>query len=94
MRELTMPFNPQQNGVAERKNQIVIEASKAMLHGHDLPMILWEEACDTAAYVHNMSPHSILKEKTHEEEFTRVKPEIWHLRIFVFQSTSMYLRRI
>jgi hypothetical protein len=31
-RELTMRLNPQQNGVVERKNQTIIEASREMLH--------------------------------------------------------------
>jgi transposase InsO family protein len=31
-REMTMPFNPQQNGVAERKNHSIVEVTRAMLH--------------------------------------------------------------
>jgi transposase InsO family protein len=31
-RELIVPYNPQQNGVAERKNRTIIEATKAMIH--------------------------------------------------------------
>ena len=31
-RELTNPYNPQQNGVAERKNQTIVEESKVMIH--------------------------------------------------------------
>ena len=30
-RELTVPYNPQQNRVAERKNKTVCEASRAMM---------------------------------------------------------------
>jgi transposase InsO family protein len=41
-RKLKVPFNPQQNGVAERKNRTIVEATKAMLHDQDLPMLLWE----------------------------------------------------
>jgi hypothetical protein len=37
-RELTTPYNPQQNGVAERKNRIIMEAVKTMIHDQDLPM--------------------------------------------------------
>jgi transposase InsO family protein len=50
-RELTVPFNPQQNGVVEMKSQTIVEAARAMLHDQDLPMMLWAEACDTTIYV-------------------------------------------
>ena len=41
-RELTIPYNPHQNGVAERKNRSITEAVKAMIHDQDLPMHMWE----------------------------------------------------
>ena len=50
-RELSTPYNPQQNGVAEWKNRNIMEATKAMLHDQDLPMHLWAEAARTAVYV-------------------------------------------
>ena len=50
-RELSTPYNPQQNGVAERKNRTIMEAAKEMLHDQDLPMHLWAEAARTAVYV-------------------------------------------
>jgi transposase InsO family protein len=65
-RELPMPFNPQQNGVAKRKNRTIVEATKAMLHDQDLPMLLWAEACNTAIYVQTRCPHRIL-----EDDFSR-----------------------
>ena len=39
-RELTTPYNPQQNGVAERKNKTIMEAVKTMIYDQDLPMHL------------------------------------------------------
>ena len=50
-REFSTPYNPQQNGVAEQKNQTIMEATKAMLHDQDLSMHLWEEATWTTVYV-------------------------------------------
>ena len=50
-RELTTPYTPQQNGVAERTNRSIMEAMKAMLHDQDLPMYLWVEASKTDVYV-------------------------------------------
>jgi transposase InsO family protein len=56
-REFTTPYNPQQNGVTERKNRTIIEETKEMIHYQSLPMTLWEEACMTTIYVQNRSPH-------------------------------------
>ena len=52
-RELIVPYNPQQNGVAERKNKTNVEAGKAMIHDQSLPMFLWAEASRTTVYVQN-----------------------------------------
>jgi hypothetical protein len=43
-RELTAPYNPQQKGVAERKNRTIMEAVKTMIHYQYLPMHLWDKA--------------------------------------------------
>ena len=77
-----MPYNPQQNGVAERKNRAIIGVVKAMIHDQDLPMFLWEEACSIAIYIQDKSPHRALGRMTPEEAFTRVKPEVGHFGIF------------
>jgi len=57
-RELTTPNNPQQNGVAERKNITIMEVMKTMIHDQDLPMHLWEEAARTTMYVQKILSHS------------------------------------
>ena len=43
-RELITPHDPQQNGVAERKNRMIVGAAQAMLHDQGLPIHLWAEA--------------------------------------------------
>jgi hypothetical protein len=75
-RELIVSQNPQQNGVAERKNRSIIGFSRAIIHDQELPMVLWEETCNTMVYVHNRSPHRILVEMNSEEAFSRMNPEI------------------
>ena len=79
---MTVPYTPQQNGVAERKNRSIVGAARAMLHDQSLPFFLWAEACSTAVYVQNRSPHRALGCKTPEEMFTGRKPEIGHFCIF------------
>jgi transposase InsO family protein len=81
-KEYTYPYNPQQNGVAQRKNRIIIEETKSMIHDQSLPITLGVEACMTTLYVQKMSPHQILENINLEESFTGVKPEIGHFGIF------------
>ena len=40
-REWTAPYNPEQNGVAERKNRTIVGATKAMIYDQDLLIFLW-----------------------------------------------------
>ena len=53
-----------------------------MMHDLDLPTSIWAEAARIAVYVQNRCPHFILGDKTPEEKFTGVKPDVEHLRIF------------
>jgi hypothetical protein len=48
---LTLPHNPQQNGVAERKNRSIEETVKSLLNDQDLSMFLWGEVAMTEIYV-------------------------------------------
>jgi hypothetical protein len=81
-RELTIPYNPQQNEVAKRKNMTICEASRAMMCDQDLLASLWEKVVGTTIYVQNKCHHAILDQKTLEEVFTSGKPNVGHLRIF------------
>ena len=37
--QLTVPYTPQQNGVAKRKNRSIVGATRAMMHYQSLPFI-------------------------------------------------------
>nr|GEY40312.1 putative ribonuclease H-like domain-containing protein [Tanacetum cinerariifolium] len=52
-REFSVPRTPKQNGIAERKNQTLIEAARTMLTDSLLPILFWAEAVNTACYVQN-----------------------------------------
>ncbi len=81
-RQLTVPYNPQQNGIAERKNRTICEAAKAMMFDQDLPNSLWVEATATEVYIKNRCPHAILEDKILEEAFFGKKLEVGNLSVF------------
>jgi hypothetical protein len=53
-----------------------------MLHDRNFPLYLWAEACATAVYLQNKSPHRIFGKMTPEEAFTGRRPDVKHIRIF------------
>ncbi|XP_003376315.1 retrovirus-related Pol polyprotein from transposon TNT 1-94 [Trichinella spiralis] len=62
-----MPYTPEQNGVAERENRILVETGRSMLHSKDLPLSLWAEAVNTACYVLNRTGPTTVKGKSPKE---------------------------
>ena len=90
------PHNPQQNGVAKRKNRMIVGADQAMLHEQGLPLHLWAEACNTVVYLQNISPHHILGMKTPMEAFSGKRPDVSHFCIFgsqVFCHVTKYAQK-
>jgi hypothetical protein len=79
---MTVPYNPQQNRVVERKNRAITGVERSMLHDQSLPLYLWAEACATTVYLQNRSPHKILGKMTPEEDFTNRRPDLEHIWIF------------
>ncbi|CAL2239153.1 unnamed protein product [Prunus armeniaca] len=78
-RQLSMAYTPQQNGVVERKNRIVVEMAKAMLHEKGLPYYMWAEVVHTVVYILNRCPTRALGDKTPFKAYSR---RIAHLKIF------------
>ncbi|GJR03173.1 putative ribonuclease H-like domain-containing protein [Tanacetum coccineum] len=81
-REFSIARTPQQNGVAERKNRTLTEATRTMLANSKLPTTFWAEAVNTACYVQNrvlvIKPHN----KNPYERFLGRKPALSFIRPF------------
>ncbi|KAL4318116.1 hypothetical protein GQ457_18G020990 [Hibiscus cannabinus] len=69
-RELTTPYTPEQNGVAERKNRTVVEMARSMLQEKGLPNHFWGEAVATTVYILNISPTRAVPNQTPYEVWT------------------------
>ena len=81
-REYTIPYTPQQNGVAERANRTIMESVRSMLYHANLPLIFWAEAVSTAVYLKNRSPTSHLKDITPYECWYKEKPDVSNIKVF------------
>ncbi|KAJ4703754.1 Retrovirus-related Pol polyprotein from transposon TNT 1-94 [Melia azedarach] len=63
-RHHTVRDTPQQNGVAERMNQTLLERARCMLSNAELTRRFWAEAVSTACYLINRGPHTGINLKT------------------------------
>ena len=78
----TVPYTPQQNGVAERKNRTLKEMANCMIQSKGLSLQYWAEAINCANYIVNRTPTKALKNITSEEAWTKIKPDVSHFRVF------------
>ena len=79
--EITAPYSPDQNDVAERANHTIMERVKAILADSRLSKELWMEIANTVVYLKNRSPTAALDGKTPYEVWYGEKPDLSHLRI-------------
>nr|GFB89129.1 retrovirus-related Pol polyprotein from transposon TNT 1-94 [Tanacetum cinerariifolium] len=88
-REFSIPRTPQQNGITERKNMTLIEATKTMLKDSLLPIPFWDEAVNTACYVQNRVLVTKPYNKTPYEFLLGRTPSIGFMRPFGYSVTIL-----
>ena len=79
--EISAPYSPQQNGVAERMNRTLVESVRSMIFGARISKVYWGEAVTTAAYVHNRVVTSSAG-NTPFEWWYKKKPDVSHFKVF------------
>ncbi|KAI5346452.1 hypothetical protein L3X38_014331 [Prunus dulcis] len=87
LHQVSCPYTPQQNGMAERKNSHIIETAITMLTEASLPGQFWFHATAHAAYLINRVPSPTLDNQAPYFRLFGKDPSIHSLRVF---GTAVY----
>ena len=82
LRHLTVRHTPQQNGLAERMNQTILEKVRCLLSNASLPKQFWAEAANMLVYLINRLPSLAIGKRTPQEVWTGSLCDYSFLRIF------------
>jgi len=80
--QTTVPYNPQQNGRAERLNGVLISSATALLEDAKLSRRFWEDAIGTASYVYNRIPHQAINNSILYERLNNTPVDFNNIRVF------------
>ena len=90
--QLSVPYNPAQNGVAERMNRTIMESARSMLSHAQMPNEFWAEAVNTSVYVRNRSPTTALSGIIPYECLLKKKPDVSNLACSDVLRSCIFLR--
>jgi len=79
--EVTTPYAPQHNGLAERRNRSLLDMTRSMLKIKKMPNTFWGEVVRTTTYILNRCPTKKLYQIL-EEIWLGSKQSARHLRVF------------
>jgi transposase InsO family protein len=72
LHRMSVPYTPQQNGMAERLNQTLLNVTRCLLIHSGLPQSFWAKALQTASYIRNLYPSSAIRDS--------IPFELWNKR--------------
>uniref|UniRef100_A0A1Y1N2J6 Integrase catalytic domain-containing protein n=1 Tax=Photinus pyralis TaxID=7054 RepID=A0A1Y1N2J6_PHOPY len=75
------PGCPQQNGLAERQNRVLVEMARCMMLESGVPMNFWAEAIMTSVFIRNRCPSSAIDFK--------IPYEIWHNKKLKLETANL-----
>nr|GEZ26076.1 hypothetical protein [Tanacetum cinerariifolium] len=82
LHQTSVARTPEQNGVVERQNRTLVEASRTMLSAAKVPLFFWAEAIATACFFQNRSLVIPRHEKTPYHIINNRKPSVKFFHIF------------
>jgi hypothetical protein len=80
--QTTTRYTPQQNGVAERKNQTIMNVARTLLKEKSLSNRFWDEEIACSVYLLNRYPTTKVKLKVPQEAWSGTKLNVTHIRTF------------
>ncbi|KAL1483376.1 hypothetical protein MTO96_033244 [Rhipicephalus appendiculatus] len=87
--QLTIPGTPEQNGVAERMNQTVLDMTRCLLIESGVTKELWADAVVTTSYIRNKCPSKAVGGESPEALWTGGEVKLDHLRVFGCKAWSV-----
>ncbi|GAB2267282.1 hypothetical protein Dimus_038662 [Dionaea muscipula] len=82
LHQLSCPYTPQQNGVAERKNRHIKETAVTMMQQASLPVSFWYHACAFATFLINRMPTPVLGMSSPFEKLFNTMPDLSTIKVF------------
>ncbi|XP_038711817.1 uncharacterized protein LOC120006011 [Tripterygium wilfordii] len=80
--EFSGPKTPQQNGVVERKNRVLQEMERTMMHAKNVAQRFWAEAVNTSCYMSNRVHMRSGTKLTCYELWVGKKPTVKHFKVY------------
>ena len=79
-----MPCTPQHDGIAERRNRILLDMVRCMLVNSSLPEFLWGEALKIEAYILNQVSSKSFP-KTPYDLWSHKRPSLRHFHVLGYK---------
>jgi transposase InsO family protein len=79
---VSCPHTHQQNGAVERKHRHIVETGLALLYHASIPLRFWDDAFQTACYLINRFPQTLLKNISPFEKLFHTTPKYNFLKTF------------
>ena len=77
-----MPYNPQQNGVAERMNGTSLNMVHSMMFFKNVKLMFWADAVLCVVYIKNRCPSNSIRNKTPYGMRHGHIPLVKHFKVF------------